>query len=125
MGMLFSFGQLVIDNEIAAMVKRVVCGISCDRELMGTELIKEVGIGGHFLNQRHTMNHLRQEQVQTNLFDRRIRGAWEKRGGKSLDKVANEQAKKILESHKPMPLQDGLKDEFKKIIASFEKKHVR
>ncbi len=43
-GMTFSFGQLVIDDEIAAMVKRVVNGVSLDDELMGFELIKKFGI---------------------------------------------------------------------------------
>ena len=33
--MTFSFGQLVIDDEIAAMVKRIVRGVSLDDELMG------------------------------------------------------------------------------------------
>ena len=39
-GMTFSFGQLVIDNEIAAMVNIIICGISVEDELMGVDLIK-------------------------------------------------------------------------------------
>ncbi|MBW2632927.1 MAG: trimethylamine methyltransferase family protein, partial [Deltaproteobacteria bacterium] len=54
-GMTFSFGQLVMDDEIAAMVKRIVNGVSLDDELMGLDLIKKVGIGNNFLTQRHTL----------------------------------------------------------------------
>ena len=73
MGMTFSFGQLVIDDEIAAMVKRIVCGVGFDDELMGVDLIKEIGIGGHFLAQRHVMDHLATEQIQATIIDRRVR----------------------------------------------------
>jgi trimethylamine--corrinoid protein Co-methyltransferase len=44
-GMTFSFGQLVIDNEIAAMVKRIICGISVEDELMGVDQIFGDGTG--------------------------------------------------------------------------------
>ena len=47
------------------MVKRVVSGVSLDDELMGVDLIKEVGIGGHFLAQPHTLKHMRAEQAQS------------------------------------------------------------
>jgi hypothetical protein len=54
-GMTFSFGQLVIDDEIAGMVKRILKGIGVDRELMGVEVIKKVGIGNNFLTEPHTI----------------------------------------------------------------------
>ena len=93
MGMTFSFGQLVIDDEIAAMVKRVVCGVGFDDELMGVDLIKEIGIGGHFLTQRHIMDHLATEQIQATIIDRRVREEWEADGSKSLRQTAREKAK--------------------------------
>ena len=118
--MTFSFGQLVIDDEIAAMVKRVVSGVSVDDELMGVDLIKKVGIGGNFLTQRHTLKHLATEQIQAKISDRRMRGAWEKRGSKSLIQTANEKAREILSNHKPLPLPEGVAEEFQRIIKSAE-----
>jgi trimethylamine--corrinoid protein Co-methyltransferase len=119
-GMTFSFGQLVIDNEIAAMVKRIICGISVEDELMGVDLIKKVGIGNNFLNQRHTLNNLEAEQVQATIIDRRMRGAWEKRGSKSLIQSANDKAADLLNSHKPEPLSEDLIQELKRIVKSAE-----
>ena len=119
-GMTFSFGQLVIDDEIAAMVKRVVNGISVDDELMGVELIKKVGIGNNFLTQRHTLNHIATEQVQATIIDRRMRGAWEKRGSKSLIQSANEKAAVLLKTHEPKPLAEDLVRELKRIVKSAE-----
>jgi trimethylamine--corrinoid protein Co-methyltransferase len=120
MGMTFSFGQLVIDDEIAAMVKRVVAGVSIDDELMGVDLIKRVGIGGNFLTQRHSLKYVTQEQSQVKILDRRMRGAWEKKGSKDLLQVANDRALELLKTHKPLPLPEGVEEKLKKIVASAE-----
>ena len=119
-GMTFSFGQLVIDDEIAAMVKRIVNGVSLDDELMGVDLIKKVGIGNNFLTQRHTLNNIETEQIQATIIDRRMRGAWEKRGSKSLIESANEKADQLLKSHEPKPLSEDLIKELKRIVKSAE-----
>ncbi len=120
LGMTFSFCQLVIDNEIVNMTKRVLSGVTVEEELMGVDLIKKVGIGGNFLSQRHVLKHLATEQAQTTIFDRRMRGAWEKRGSKDLACVATERAKEILTTHKPLPLPDGVAAELRKIVKSAE-----
>ena len=119
-GMTFSLGQLVIDDEIAAMVKRIVNGVSLDDELMGVDLIKKVGIGNNFLTQRHTLNNIKTEQVQATIIDRRMRGAWEKRGSKSLIESANEKAAKLLKNHKPKPLPEDVIKELKRIVKKAE-----
>ena len=119
-GMTFSFGQLVIDDEIAAMVKRIVQGVSLEDELMGVDLIKQVGIGNNFLSQRHTLKHLETEQVRATIIDRRMRGAWEKKGSKSLIQSANEKAVELLNTHEPEPLPEDLIQELKRIVKSAE-----
>lgn len=120
MGMTFSFGQLVIDDEIAAMVKRVVRGVGFDDTLMGVDLIKEIGIGGHFLAQRHVMDHLATEQIQATILDRRVREDWLADGAKSLFQTANQKAKAILETHEPEPLPDEMVRELKRIVKKAE-----
>jgi len=120
MGMTFSFGQLVIDDEIAAMVKRIICGVGFDDELMGVDLIKEIGIGGHFLAQRHVMDHLATEQIQATVIDRRVREDWLADGARSLHHTAGQKAKIILETHKPDPLPEETIAELKRIIKKAE-----
>jgi len=119
-GMTFSFGQLVIDDEISAMVKRIVGGISVERELMGVDLIKKVGIGNNFLAERHTLNHLKAEQVQATIIDRRMREAWVEEGSRSLIQTANQRAAQLLKSHEPKPLSQDLVKELKRIVQSAE-----
>ncbi len=120
MGMTFSFGQLVIDDEIAAMVKRVVYGVSLEDDVMGVDLIKKIGIGKDFLAQRHSLKHLATEQCQARILDRRMRGAWERRGSKDLLQSANERAKELLQTHKPLPLPEGVVEELRRIVLSAE-----
>ena len=120
MGMTFSFGQLVIDDEIAAMVKRVVCGVDLDDERMGVDLIKEIGIGGHFLDQRHVMDHLANEQIQATIIDRRVREDWQAGGARSLQWTANQKAIEILENHTIDPLPAEMARELGRIIKRAE-----
>jgi len=118
--MTFSYGQLVMDDEIAAMVKRIVNGVSLEDELMGLDLIKKVGIGNNFLTQRHTLNNIESEQIQATIIDRRMRGAWEKKGSKSLSQSANQKAADLLKTHDPTPLAEDLIKELKRIVKSAE-----
>ena len=120
-GMTLSFGQMVIDNEIIGMVKRIVRGIGVEPELMGVEVIKKVGIGSNFLTEPHTIEHLEAEQAQATIIDRRRRGAWEQRGSKSLIESANERARELLKTHQPKPLPEELVAELNRMIRSVEK----
>ena len=120
MGQVLSFSQMVMDDEFAAMIKRSICGIEVNDELMAVDVIKRVGIGGNFLGQQHTLDHLEAEQIQADLIDRRMRGGWEKRGAKDLHQSSVERAKEILKNHRPKPLEDGLAEELVKIAKSAE-----
>jgi trimethylamine---corrinoid protein Co-methyltransferase len=118
LGQILSYSQMVMDDEIAAMIKRTIYGLDVNEETLAVDLIKKVGIGGNYLGQKHTMKHLRAEQVQADIIDRRMRGGWEKRGSKDLHQAAVERAKKILETHQPKPLEDGLAEELLKMAKS-------
>ena len=116
LGMTLSFAQLVIDDEIAAMVKRVVRGISVSEETLAAGLITEVGPGNTFLGQKHTRTHQKAEQSRVKLFDRRMRGAWEKRGAKDLAQAGAERARELLQTHEPMPLSPEVAAELRRIV---------
>jgi trimethylamine:corrinoid methyltransferase-like protein len=49
-----------------------------------------------------------------------MRGAWEKRGSKSLIQAANERARELLRTHEPKPLSEELIQELKRIVKSAE-----
>jgi len=117
MGITFDFAQLVIDNEIAEMVKYVVKGIDISDYNIATNVIKEVGIGGEFVTHEHTYDNFRTAQSHSTLFDRAMRESWMAAGGKDLLERATEKAKWVLENHKPDPLPDGAAELMEEIIA--------
>ena len=59
MGMTFDFGQLVLDNEVAQMVKHTVKGIPVNDETLAVDVVKEIGIGKDFLSHDSTYRHMR------------------------------------------------------------------
>ena len=120
MGMTMSYEQLLIDAEIARMIRRVMQGIAVNEETLAAEVIKAVGPAGTYLNQRHTMKHMRKESSTVKLIDRQMYEGWEKSGSKDMFTRANEEAKRILETHTVKPLPADVSKELKRVIADAE-----
>ncbi len=120
MGMTFSFGQLVMDNEFARMIKHVVKGIPVNDETLAVDVIREVGAFNDFLSHDSTLKHMRAVQSQPQLIDRRMREDWENSGGSSITQRAEEEARHILETHKPEPLPDNVLATLRSIVEEAE-----
>ncbi len=119
MGVTFDFGQLVMDNEFAAMIKHAIKGIPVTDETLAVEVIKEVGHFKDFLSHKHTLKHMR-SQSQPVMIDRRRRTKWEQRGGTDIYQRATEKAREILETHKPDPLPDDVLSKLRSIVEDAE-----
>ena len=119
-GMTFDFGQLVMDDEFAGMIKQCVRGIRVDDEALAIDVIDDIGPFGDFLSHDHTMAHMR-EQSQPAVIDRRVREDWTANGSLTVQDRALAKARKILETHQPDPLPDGVADELKAIIRGAER----
>ena len=120
LGMTMSYEQLLIDAEIVRMTRRVMQGIIVDDIHLAAEIMKEVGPGGMFLMQDHTLDFMRQELSNTRIFDRRMLQAWQSDGGLDTFQVANRKAKEILENYKPDPLPDDVNRELRRIVEDAE-----
>lgn len=116
LGMTLDFAQLVVDNEMAKMVRKVIEGIPVNDETLAVDVIRKVGAGGHFLMEDHTMRHMKTVQSHSKLFDRITRESWTERGAKDLATRAVEEARYILEHHKPEPLPSKVMRQLRKII---------
>ena len=119
-GITFDYGQLVMDNEIAAMIKKAVYGIPVNDETLAVDVINEVGPFKDFLTHKSTFDHMRIHS-QPELIDRTIRDNWEKKGASSLYERAWEKAKSILETYEPPALPDDVQAEMRRIINATEK----
>ena len=119
-GVTFDFGQLVMDNEIAAMIKHTVGGIPVDDETLAVDDIAAVGSFGDFLSLDATLKHMR-EQSQPRLIDRRIREDWQAAGSTDLYTRATAEAVRLLDGHVPEPLPAGVAAELRAIVEAAER----
>lgn len=106
-----SYQQAVIDNEICGMVSRALRGIAISDETLAIDVIENVGPGGQYLNQRHTLKYLEKEHYLPIIINRQKREKWERAGSKDLREVAREEAKRILKEHQPEPLDRSVEED--------------
>ncbi len=116
LGITFDFAQLVIDNEIYTMIKRVIAGIKITDENLAVDLIKEIGPGGEMISHPHTFARFRKEQSTSKLFCRTMRETWEMDGKTDLAERAYAEAANILATHKVQPLASGVEAGIRDII---------
>jgi trimethylamine--corrinoid protein Co-methyltransferase len=114
-GVTFDLGQLVMDNEIARMIKFVVGGIAVTDETMAVDDIAKVGAFGDFLSLDATLKHMR-ELSQPVVLDRRVREDWEARGATDLATRTRARALELVESHQPLPMDPDVAEQVRRII---------
>ena len=119
-GITFDYGQLVMDNEFAGMIKHAVRGIAVNDETLSVDIINEVGPFKDFISHQSTFDYMR-SQSQPMLMDRRVREAWLDMGGKDMYEKAWDKARDILENYEPPQLPDGIKSELRAIVNETEK----
>ena len=119
-GVTFDCGQLVMDNEIARMIKHVVNGIPVDDETLAVEDIAKVGAFGDFLSLDATLRHMR-ELSQPEVLDRRVREDWEARGATDLATRTRARALELIETHEPLPLDADMAKQIRGIIEAADR----
>ncbi len=119
-GVTFDCAQLVVDDEIAAMIKHTVMGMPVDDEQMAVEDIAAVGPFGDFLSLDATLRHMR-SLSQPRYLDRRVREDWQERGGSDLYERARAAALEMIESHKPEPLDPDAARQIRAIVEAADR----
>jgi len=117
---IWSFSEMMMDCEIFSTIHKTLQGIVVDDETLALDTIAAVGSGGNFLTQKHTLKHMR-DIFLPQFMDRRPYTEWETKKDDARD-WALAKARKTLETHQPDPLDEGVRAEMARIIASLEKK---
>jgi trimethylamine--corrinoid protein Co-methyltransferase len=116
-----SIVQLVIDDEIHSILRRMIRGIEITDETLAVDLVDKVGIGGNYLSEMHTRKFFKREHLFPELFDRQTRSAWAASASKDMVQRAREKAFKILREHRPAPLDKDLEKELDLIMQEARK----
>jgi trimethylamine---corrinoid protein Co-methyltransferase len=119
-GMTCSHEQLLMDEEISAMSRRIAQGMSVNAETIAADLIKQVGPRGEgYLTADHTLHWLRSaEYLRPRLSVRGNRATWEAQGAKDTYQLARQQVRKLAQLP-PKPLSPRIQAKMEEIIASF------
>ena len=127
-GVMGSFAQMVLDNELAGSVMRLRRGLSADIDHLAVEIIGNAMNGSrNFLAQKHTMKHLRAgEMALTRLAERNSWDTWEEKlERRQMADHAVDEAERILREHTIPPLEPQQEQELDRILAAAAKETVR
>jgi trimethylamine--corrinoid protein Co-methyltransferase len=104
-GMVCSAEMLVMGNEVIGMAKRFIQGIRVNAETLARDIIDKVGPGGHYLQEKHTVRHMRSELWMPELLARQHRDVWRAEGAKDMAQRVRERVRELVERQVP-PLPD-------------------
>jgi len=119
MGITFDLAQLVLDNEVAGLIKRAVGGIVVNDETLSLDTIKEIGPFKDYLAHETTFKNMRLT-TSPKLMDRTMRPKWEKTGSKDAYQRACDEVRRILETYQPPKLSDEVLKKVRDIVKGAE-----
>ena len=102
-----SFEALVAADLIIDLIRASWKPIEISEETLMVDLIDQIGPGGHFLDTEHTLKHFK-DALYSSLLDRKRYERWLAEGRKSFEVRIKEQVEKILNEHKPTPLDERI-----------------
>lgn len=100
--------QMVMCNELIGQAKRFLKGIEVDEDHLAEEVIREVGPGGNYLAEEHTMEFFRDEIWSARLVSRENHETWTENGAKDMTQRAQDHMLGLLETHVPKPLPEDV-----------------
>jgi trimethylamine---corrinoid protein Co-methyltransferase len=100
----FSFEKFVLDDEMCGMVKRFHEGIRVEPDTLAYDVAANVGVGGNFLADDHTVQRCRTEFWRPALCDRAGLDAWTQGGRLTAVDRARQRWQKLVAKHVDPPL---------------------
>jgi trimethylamine--corrinoid protein Co-methyltransferase len=121
-GVTIDYAVLVMDNDIARMVKYILGGIPTNDATLMVDEIVAVGSEKDFLSRKSTRENMRAHQSKAGLIDRRVREEWEMDGSLNYYERCNAKAREVIESYEVEPLPSDVRDQIRAIVNESEKK---
>ena len=108
--------MIVLCNEIISMLRKFMAGLSLDEENFAMQAIEQTGPDGNYIINDHTLRNFR-GLWRPQIFSRLGGEAWEKKGGQKASVVLRDKTIALMESHRPEPLPDQVKQSVARIVA--------
>lgn len=115
-----SYESIVLGNEVIGELKRFLKGVDVSEESLATQVIDEVGPGGNFLTEEHTMKRFKSEVWEPQYLNRENYEAWDKSGRMNLGDRLNEEVRRILDEYQPASLEGEKRNRLEEIVKEAE-----
>jgi trimethylamine--corrinoid protein Co-methyltransferase len=113
-GLTWDFAQLVMEDEFASYLMKIIEGVPVNDETLAVDIIEEVGPGGEYLSHEDTYIKMR-NLSQVNLIDRGSREKFEARGSVGITEKAYARAIDLIENHRAPALSEDLQKQLSDI----------
>lgn len=113
----FSYEKFVIDDEMCGIVRRYCRGLPVNQDSLAYDVIANVGPGGNFLREAHTVTRCRHAFWQPAICDRAGLEMWLANGQPDLTQRANRRWQDLLAEHEDPPMDATTKRQLKAYVA--------
>ena len=123
-GLTISLEQLVLDDEINGIIKRMRTGVDVNASTIAAEVIKNVGPAKDYLMEDHTLDNLRSgefwegDTVHFQNYEK-----WIADGARNVEYQAKARVEEILRAGTRNKLDDAVVERLSRIIAKFEREY--
>ncbi|MBL7064837.1 MAG: trimethylamine methyltransferase family protein [Anaerolineae bacterium] len=109
-----SLELIAATDEFISMIHTIMDGIKVTPETLALEVMEQVGPGGSYFGEKHTVRHFRQNWFPK-LMNRGNYDQWTAAGSLSLGDKTNQRVRHILRQHQPEPLSPEIVAELDKM----------
>jgi len=118
----YSHVQLVIDNEIAGMVRTLMKGVEINEEEIDLDLILKAGVGGNYLEHpERILEQVKRSYHRPSVLNRDRWHVWTRDGSRSITDRAREKARELLAQEHTRYLTDNQLAEMDALIEEAER----
>lgn len=112
-----SLEMLVFQHEVIEYIERIVSSIVVDESHLGLDVIENVGPGGTFIDQMHTVENFRKELWMPKLLNRQYWSVWEELGKPHLSTTLSDKVDELLAGYTECPLDSAKSKDIDKVLA--------
>jgi trimethylamine--corrinoid protein Co-methyltransferase len=91
--------KLVLDCDVMRVMDHYKRNFPINEDTLAMDVIEEVEAAGHFLSERHTLMHSKDELFKSEIFDKRSHGDWEEDGSKSAFEMGHDRVQEDLDNY--------------------------
>ena len=109
---------MIMDGEIAQIIKRIQSGITVDAEHLAYDIIAQEAEKSGFLDNPHTYKHFQQEHFIPSASDRSMLDTWKSNGEKDVRMRVKEMVEERLDAYQKPSMPDNFEQTLEEIITS-------